>query len=145
MLYYALYVSPSDNPLPRSVIQQPEIGRYVEGWGRLHDQGVIAVNGNVGLGAAWLRLLTGIRAGFGYVDDQTPELSIALLPEYRRQGIGTQMLSSLFETARLHFPAVCLSVHVNNPARRLYQRFGFEIVAVKGESLTMLKHFQEIL
>ncbi len=38
--------------------------------------------------------------------------------------------------------AVSLSVSVDNPARRLYRRCGFEDVAAHGNSVTMLKHLK---
>jgi GNAT superfamily N-acetyltransferase len=80
MLYQALHVPEGQPALPREVIHLPELARYVQGWG----QPVAAV---------WLRLLMSENKGYGYVGDDTPELSIAVLPEYRGQGIGTELLT----------------------------------------------------
>jgi ribosomal protein S18 acetylase RimI-like enzyme len=120
--------------------EQPELARYVAGWGRPTDLGVIAVDAATGerLGAAWLRLLTGDEKGYGYVDDATPELTIAVLPAHRGRGIGERLIAQLLDTARDTFNAVSLSVRADNPARRLYERAGFQTVAgTEVTSLTM--------
>lgn len=83
MLYQAMYVPEGQPALPRDIVQIPEIRIYAEGWGKPDDTGYIAEVEGKAVGAVWLRLLTGDVRGFGYVDDMTPELSIALLPEYR--------------------------------------------------------------
>ena len=73
------------------------------------------------------------------------ELAIAVLPEYRDRGIGTQLLNKLLEAAQNHFPAISLSVRSDNPAVGLYQRLGFVRVEdsdksnrVGGSSVTMV-------
>jgi ribosomal protein S18 acetylase RimI-like enzyme len=66
-------------------------------------------------------------------------LTIALAPEFRGRGIGTELLSRLMAEAKNRYHAVSLSVSADNPALRLYRRFGFEIVASSGYSLTMMK------
>jgi ribosomal protein S18 acetylase RimI-like enzyme len=129
--------------------QVPELARYVEGWGRPSDLGVVATNGGgEPVGAAWVRLLVGEDAGYGYVDDTTPELAIAVDPQRTGGGIGSQLLERLLLDAERMFPAVSLSVRADNPARRLYERFGFQPVAdrrrtnrVGGTSLTLVHRF----
>jgi ribosomal protein S18 acetylase RimI-like enzyme len=141
MLYHAIYLH-EGQPLPDpDVVNQPELARYVRRWGRADDIGFLAMDaqGNEPIGAAWLRLLRGNNRGFGYVDDATPELSVAVVPEYRGQGIGTRLLERLLQEASHHHAAVSLSVTADNPALRLYQRLGFDIVATTGTSLTMVK------
>ncbi len=104
--------------------------------------GWLALDDQRPAGAAWLRLLVGDHRGFGYVDESTPELAIALLPGYRGQGIGSHLLDLLLSQARKHYTAVCLSVSNSNPALRLYRRHGFERVAMKDDSLTLRKHWE---
>jgi len=89
MCYHALYVPNGYPPYPPDIIHRPEISRYVANWGRPGDQGVIALDDARPIGAAWLRLLIGPNRGHGYVDGTTPELSIAVLPEYRGKGISS--------------------------------------------------------
>lgn len=136
---------------PEALKAMPELARYVEGWGSPGDLGVIAVTADAGsrpVGAAWVRPLTGDRAGYGYVDDAIPELAIAVAPEAVSQGIGGAMLPRLLDDARREFPGVSLSVRADNPARRLYSRLGFVDVdgsdipnRVGGTSLRMVLRF----
>jgi ribosomal protein S18 acetylase RimI-like enzyme len=141
MLYYAIYVPPGSPPPPREIVRHPELSCYVDGWGRPGDMGFIATVNNRPVGAAWVRLLTGDGRGYGYVDDQTPELSLAVRPSHRGQGIGSQLLTQLLGEAAHRYRAVSLSVSANNPARQLYERHGFIVTKVKERSLTMLRHF----
>lgn len=143
MLYLALYVPPDAKPLPREVIYQPELAKYVKNWGQQDDIGFIAMlkDSQLPVGAAWLRLFKSSNKGFGYVNDETPELTIAVLPDYRGQGIGSQLLTQLVETAQPCYSAVSLSVSPDNPALRLYRRFGFEVMGQGGNSLTLTKNF----
>lgn len=139
MLYQALYVPPGAPPFPPEIVQQPEISRYVAGWGRADDAGFVALLEETlePVGAVWIRLLQGAGRGYGYIDDATPELTIALQPAARGQGVGTQLLTNMIAAARSQYPALSLSVASENPARRLYQRLGFTVVEQNGASLTM--------
>jgi GNAT superfamily N-acetyltransferase len=140
MLYQALFTPPGSAPPPRDIVHIPELSRYVEGWGRPGDMGCIAILNGHPVGAAWLRLLTGDAGGYGYVDDQTPELSLAVRPSYRGRGIGGQLLAHLLGEAAHRYRAVSLSVSAANPARRLYERQGFMTLKADGESETMIRH-----
>jgi ribosomal protein S18 acetylase RimI-like enzyme len=61
---------------------------------------------------------------------------IALLPEHQSNGIGTEVISDLVAEADAALLPVELQVLKVNPARRLYERLGFEVV---GQTET---HFQ---
>lgn len=76
---------------------------------------------------------------YGYVDDNTSELSIAVLPEYRGQGIGTQLLTHLF-TSECGKSSISLSVSADNLAVRLYERLGFDVISRSDGSLTMKRN-----
>jgi ribosomal protein S18 acetylase RimI-like enzyme len=138
-LYHALYVPEGASPLPRDVLDAPEIGRYVAAWGRNGDVGVIAEVGDEKrfAGAAWLRVWTGAIQGYGFIDEAIPELSIAVLPGHRNRGLGSAMLRDLLARADAGCPAVSLSVSASNPARRLYERLGFRIVSDDGDAILM--------
>ncbi|MGD1930382.1 MAG: GNAT family N-acetyltransferase [Leptolyngbyaceae cyanobacterium] len=127
-----------------AVHQQPLLRPYVEGWGRAGDLGWLAQHPAKTVGAAWCRCWTGSDQGYGYVDSTIPELAIAVLPPYCGQGIGSHLLAALLADARHRYTAISLSVRGDNPARQLYERFGFTAVKgsevpnrVGGTSLTM--------
>jgi ribosomal protein S18 acetylase RimI-like enzyme len=138
MLYQSLYVPEGRAPFERTVLSHPDIAKYVKDWGRENDSGFAAVveHGRPA-GAIWLRLLSGEDKGFGYVDDRTPELGMAVLPEYRGRGIGTGLLRRLIESAGDTYENISLSVAIGNPAIRLYERFNFERVGEDGGSIIM--------
>ncbi len=112
--------------------------RYVRGWGRPDDTALIALEGGFAVGAAWYRVFSADQPGYGFVDERTPELAIAVVPSKRGHGIGEQLLTALIERARAGgYEALSLSVEPGNPARKLYERNGFEVVQQGAEAWTM--------
>jgi ribosomal protein S18 acetylase RimI-like enzyme len=59
-------------------------------------------------------------------------MDVALLPEFRGQGIGTRLLRELLDTGRASGRSVSIQVVRGNPARRLYERLGFHAVSEQG-------------
>ena len=136
MLHHAYYWrerTPAQDPLEGSV------QRYVMNFGRPGDAAVIAFDETGNVGAAWYRLFKATEPGYGFVDEQTPELSIAVVPSRRGKGFGDELLEALLEQARNDgFKQVSLSVEPDNPALRLYERHGFHKVGESGGSWTMV-------
>ncbi len=111
--------------------------RYVQNWGRKGDAGVVALEGPHEYGAAWYRLFTEDEPGFGFVDEQTPELTIAVVPSRRGKGAGKELLEALLARAREEgYAAVSLSAAKGQTA--YYERFGFETVRETEHAVTML-------
>ena len=91
-LYQAIYLPKGVEPPPRSVVDQPELQVYIEGFGtRPGDHCLVAEVGGKVVGAAWCRIME----DYGHIDNDTPSLAISLLPEYRGKGIGTRLLNDL--------------------------------------------------
>jgi GNAT superfamily N-acetyltransferase len=140
MLYLAVFVPPGSPPPDHGIVAQPQLARYFVGWGRRGDEGAVAMTlSGRPLGAAWLRLWTEQDHGYGFIDTLTPELSVAVRPEARGRGIGTELLQRLLQRADKSYEKVSLSVSTSNPAALLYQKLGFRSVAVDGASMTMTR------
>ncbi|MDX2022320.1 MAG: N-acetyltransferase [Deltaproteobacteria bacterium] len=123
--------------------RDPYLRCYVAGWGtKAGDLGVVARDrAGDALGAAWLRL--GEEGGaFKLSSNKVPELATAVVPHARGGGVGTQLMTALFDLARPHYSHIVLSVRAGNPATRFYERLGFRETKrienrVGGESLVM--------
>ncbi|MDD5997954.1 MAG: GNAT family N-acetyltransferase [Bacteroidales bacterium] len=135
-LYEAIFIPKGVEPPPRSIIEQEDLQVYVRGFGEEpHDHCLVAeVDGKIA-GAVWVRIMN----DYGHVDDQTPSLAISLYPEYRGQGVGTQLLNQMLDMLRrTGYPQVSLSVQKENYALRMYQKAGFETVEERGEEVLMV-------
>jgi GNAT superfamily N-acetyltransferase len=111
--------------------------RYVSNWGRRGDAGVLALEGPHAYGAAWFRLFTADEPGFGFVDEATPELTIAVVPSRRGKGAGAELLQALLARAREEgYPAISLSTAKEQT--EFYERYGFETVREAPHAVTMI-------
>ena len=119
----------------RDIMKQPENARYVEGWGRTGDTGFVVSDkpSREVLGAVWYRIP--IAEGQGR-SEATPELAFAVKPGQRKRGIGAALLTQLVK-ANPHHSTISIRASANNPAVRLYERFGFQIVNDSHGTLTM--------
>jgi len=134
MLHHAYYWKervPDEGPGP--------VQLYVKAWGRPGDAAMIALVDGFPAGAAWFRLFQKSSPGYGFVDEQTPELAIAVVPNARGKGVGSALLDALLERARSEgHRSLSLSVdRLNEGAIALYQQYGFQQVAETGDSLTL--------
>ncbi len=59
-------------------------------------------------------------------------MDLTVLPAFRGRGIGTTLLSSLGTESDTNGVPLTIHVERNNPARRLYERLGFEEAQDKG-------------
>jgi GNAT superfamily N-acetyltransferase len=128
------------SPTAEQVMADPRYARYLAGWPRRGDHGLVAEQGGP-VGAAWYRTFTDASHGYGFVAEHVPELSIAVVASRRREGIGRRLLVELIaaSVAQGHV-ALTLSVVEDNPARDLYESVGFVAVEKHGRSWTMVRH-----
>jgi ribosomal protein S18 acetylase RimI-like enzyme len=122
------------------VLQNEHLARYIVDWQRPGDSGVVAEADGQPVGAAWYRRFTRNEPGYGFISEDIPELSIAVVPGMRGRGIGRTLLIRLIEHARAEgLPALSLSVSVDNRvAMHLYASLGFRTVAGDAGHPTML-------
>jgi GNAT superfamily N-acetyltransferase len=131
ILYHGLSDPVAPKPASRDVLRQPEISKYVAGWGRRVDHGFVAheKRGGALIGAVWLRQPTD-KSG------AVPELAFAVKQEHRRHGIGTALLTQLVR-ANPDQSTISISFVAGKPVLRLYERFGFKVIDRQRDSLVM--------
>ncbi len=64
--------------------------------------------------------------------DEIRVIDIALLPEVRGRGIGSELLNQILDEAQTSNLPVSIHVERMNPAMRLYERLGFCFLAEHG-------------
>jgi ribosomal protein S18 acetylase RimI-like enzyme len=152
MLYYAAHVDEEPGSSIETAKHSPFLTKYVTHWGQPGDLGFVVEDAETQqrLGAAWLRVFVGAEKNCDDIADGTTELAIALIPSCTGLGIGAQLLGQVLSNAASLYPAVYLSVRAANPAKRLYERFGFVVIGeltnrVGGKSFHIKKDFSETI
>jgi ribosomal protein S18 acetylase RimI-like enzyme len=131
-----------DKPKPSAdqVLVDPRFAMYLAGWPMQGDYGLIAEDDGP-IGAAWYRIYTEVTHGHGFVAEEIPELSIAVIASRWHEGIGRRLLVDLIEASVAQgYRAISLSVNDGNPARGLYESVGFVYVGKQGSTWTMVRH-----
>lgn len=101
---------------------------FAEQW-KLQDVQIITVEGRT---VGWLQAA-----------ETASEIFLQQLfvsPDYQGQGIGSKVLQTLLKSWERTGKPVVLTVLKNNPARRLYERHGFVVVAEVGVKLQMRRN-----
>jgi len=142
MLMEAVNWAPDRRLPPAAIAGDPVLTRYVDGWPRRSDLGVVAETDDASIGAVWLRLFTADAPGYGYVADDVPELSIGVVRQWRGMGVGRGLLQEMIRRARaVGYRAISLSVERENFAHGLYTSEGFQAVQAGPDTDTMVKEF----
>ena len=142
MLFEAAYWRPDmERPSIDEGLSHPELKKILSGWGRNGDTAVIAeTSDRLKIGAAWYRFWTDGNHSYGYVKSQIPEIGMAVIREYRGQGIGNALLRELIRIAAENkIKELSLSVESDNPARYLYQKLHFRKIDTVANSWTMIR------
>jgi N-acetylglutamate synthase-like GNAT family acetyltransferase len=87
--------------------------------------------------------LDGQPIGCLWLTESATEVALArifILPPFQNRGIGTEIMKELTMDADDKQVPVRLKVLRVNPARRLYERLGFETISEDATHYTMLRH-----
>ena len=88
-LYEAIFIPEGITPPPKNIVDIPELQIYISNFGKsLHDVALVAESNKRLVGAVWCRIMK----DYGNIDDETPSLAIGIYKEYRKLGIGTEMM-----------------------------------------------------
>lgn len=127
MLYEAIFIPKGVEKLPKDIIKQPKLSRYIKDFGQSNDICLVAeIQGKL-IGAIWTRIFNENEKGYGFVNAETPELSMAVFEQYRHKGIGTLLLKEMIrKLTEQKNSQVSLSVDIENYAYDFYKRNGFK-------------------
>lgn len=141
MLYEALFVPLGQPKFPKSIIENPDIKKYVENWNQKEDDlAIVGVKNHELVGAIWGRKFDERTKGYGFVDEGIPEISMAVKEAYRNQGIGTALLNKIENGfSKMGIIKLSLSVDKLNPAKKLYERCGYKLFEEQETAVTMIK------
>ena len=122
------------------VLADERLSKYAIGFVPGRDWGFVALESDKVIGLAWVQFFSEKSPGYGFVDSDTPELSINVDKGFRGKGVGSQLLEVIVSHAReVGCPSISLSVEDGNRARGLYEKFGFLPVRNEGNSETMFR------
>ncbi len=112
-----------------AALANPNLARYIGNFGRAGDCAVVAHGGEQIIGIAWARLWTSDNCGFGWVDEQTPEMALAVEADFRNRGIGARLIEALKTHLRESgAQQMSLNARTDSPAVRLYEKLGFGVI-----------------
>lgn len=139
IVYVAHYPTRSPIPDAETARHVPHVSLWTDEWGKKGDRALVAYRGNQLLGAACYRLFSFSDQVAGFLNEQTPVLLLAVLPQYRKHGVGRYLLTTLMQRAKdASLPALSLAVTIRNPAITLYERVGFRSVQISEEFLVTM-------
>lgn len=135
-LYEAIFIPKGTEVPPKSIIYNPELRVYTEGFGtKKHDYALIAEVKGKAVGAVWVRIMK----DYGHLDDNTPSFAISLYKEYRGYGIRTAMMKEMLRLLRIKgYKRASLAVQKANYAVKMYKNVGFRIVGENEEEYIMV-------
>ena len=135
-LYEAIFIPEGLEPPDRSIIEQPELSLYYDGFGSgTADHCIVADDDGKVVGAVWTRIMN----DYGHVDDATPSFAISLYKDYRGKGIGTAMMREMLNLLRGQgYKKASLAVQKANYAVRMYESVGFQTVGENDEEYIMI-------
>lgn len=144
-LYDAIFTPDGHEKPAREIIKRPELSRYIDGFGRDADVCLVAELNQMVIGATWTRVFPETEKGYGYINPKTPELTVSVVENYRKLGIGTKLITSMIvELQQLGYEQVSLSVDKLNHAFEMYKKLGFDVVKSDEKSAIMLKNLNDL-
>jgi ribosomal-protein-alanine N-acetyltransferase len=103
---------------------------FVDLFRRFPELFIVAENAGEVVGYIMCRVETGLsNLGLGGLIKKGHVVSVAVLPQHRRRGVGEALVMRALEAVKLYNAKQCyLEVRVNNEeAIRLYKKLGFEV------------------
>ncbi len=141
-IYEAIFIPEGVEPPPKSIINEPDLQVYINGFGKEKDDicFVAEADGMV-VGAVWVRDMN----DYGHIAEGVPSFAISLYKEYRNFGIGTRLMETMLsELKNRGYERTSLAVQKANYAVRMYKKVGFEVVDENDEEYIMVCELKSV-
>ncbi|NLT11703.1 MAG: GNAT family N-acetyltransferase [Clostridiaceae bacterium] len=139
-LYEAIFQPDPEVRAPRSILKEPSVRIYIEGFGeKKEDRALCAQVGDRVVGIVWVRNID----AYGSIDDETPEFAISVLEAFRGKGIGSDLMREMLCLLKDEgFSKTSLAVQKANYAAKMYQKLGFRIIGENDEEWIMMRDLE---
>jgi ribosomal protein S18 acetylase RimI-like enzyme len=148
MLHYAYRLDENSQTLQ----ELPALSIYNDFYGlTAKDLGLYALLNHKIAGAIWTRRLNAEHNSTAFVNENTPVMSVAVLPEFRGKGVGSFMMEQFLQEAATLYDALSVNVLKDSKAIEFYKKFGFiklqdseqKSVVDNSELLIMVKKLEK--
>ncbi len=103
------------------------------------DLGLYALVDNEIAGAIWIRKLNKEQNASGFVNEATPIMSVAIVPKFKTQGIGSFMMEQFLQEAGALYEQISIDISHKEKSLPFYKKFGFE----KYDNFVLLKKLEK--
>lgn len=126
-LYNSIYQNEDDELLDYEVIKKKQYNNYIADFGKETDNAIVwEIEGRIA-GLGWSRLFHEDDDSFGYVDENTPEITLSVLPGYDVQLIGPELIGVLFNELKIQgYKQVSINVDARYEYLDMLEKLGFE-------------------
>lgn len=90
------------------------------------DLGLYVLVNNKIAGAIWSRKLKQQDNASGFINEDTPVVSFAILPEFKGKEIGSFMMEQFLQEAGAVYAALSINISHKPKSLKFYEKFGFE-------------------
>lgn len=142
--YKALYVPKGEPPFPKAILNEPHLQKYFTNIDLEKDLCLVSeVNGQI-VGAIWGRYFTQDNQGYGFIQENYMEITLAVDEGYRNQKIGSMLIEAFIVVAKnIGIKGLSLSVSYGNHAKYLYEKVDFKLVAERETDILMVKELND--
>ena len=141
---YNAVIHPEGKLLETNVVYEEEYHKYIKDFGREGDFALVCDDDGRASGIIWNRMFKEEDKSFGFIDEETPELTLSVLAGYNEQTIGKELLELLFNELKIRgVKQVSVSIAEDHEIFDVYTLVGFEEIKCidcgENKRVTLLK------
>lgn len=124
-------------------LDTPNLSIYYDFYGLTpKDLGLYALVDNQIAGAIWTRRLNSDHNAKGFIDENTPVMSVAIIPKFKSKGIGSFMMEQFLQEAGELYEQISIDISSKPKSIKFYEKFGFE-KSEDSDTFVMVKKLEK--